>query len=136
LELADGDVGLPPEDAVATAWVEAHVQEALLENRDVVADAGMAGDEREQPVAQSPMRFVERAIGLGADDAVDAQPPALLERADCAVDGVIELVTADSGQQGEAGELGTNLGHDGTEVTAAQDLHQRMLAGLFLAQTQ
>src|SRR5690349_9516433 len=90
LELADRNIGLPAEYAVAAAGVEAHVQEPLLEQRDVVADVGMARDERQQPVTQLPVRFIQRAVGLDADNAVDPQPAPLLERAHRMIDGVVE----------------------------------------------
>ena len=79
LELEDGPLGVLAEDAVDPAGVEPEGAQAALQVGDVVPSQRGRGVVQ-QPVAQLVAGFDERAPGLGPADAVDAQPPPLLER--------------------------------------------------------
>jgi len=75
------------------------------------------------------VRLVERAVGLRPDDAVYAQPAALLERAQRPVDRVVEDVDLTLVlEQTEANELRAQVDDDRPVVSSAKDLHRRMVA--------
>ena len=60
LELAQRLLGLDAEQAVDPAAVEAHVEQPLLQRRDVVAGHQPGRHEEQDPVAEAPAGLVER----------------------------------------------------------------------------
>ena len=91
LEFAKRILGTDAEHPVCPAAVEAHIDQAVLQRGDVVADVRMPHGERQGAIAKPPARFVERPIGLAIDDAIDAQAALLLK----AADGVIATLVED-----------------------------------------
>ena len=73
-----GRFGLGSEDPVDLAHVEAERVEAGLESRDVFAPHHRSSEE-EHPVTEAVAGLVERAPGVGPDDAVDVESLGLLE---------------------------------------------------------
>ena len=92
LELPHRELGLPAEPAVDPADLEAEVEQPLLERDHVVAGEHRAGRVGQQPVTEPPPRLLERAVGVGTDDAVDGEATLLLERPHGAVEAVVEVV--------------------------------------------
>ncbi len=135
LEVAQRMFGLDTEQAVHAAAVEAHVEQALLQARDVVAGNQPGRHVGQDPVSESPPRLVQRVVGLRADDAVDGDAALLLELPDRAVSRVVELrggrlrERVEAGlEQAEHGELGPHLGNCWSGVAAAVgalEEHQR-----------
>src|SRR6059058_5063910 len=78
LEVAQRARGVPAEDPVTTTGIKAEVEQPLLERDDVVTDVRVVQRVGQRSVAEAPPRLVERAVGLLANDAVDAQPALLL----------------------------------------------------------
>jgi hypothetical protein len=80
LKLENGPLSVLAEDAVDTTGVEPQRAQAALEVGDVVASERGRGVV-EQPVGEAVAGFDQRAPRLGPADAVDPQPPLLLEAA-------------------------------------------------------
>ena len=84
LKVAQGLVSERAEDRVDSPRVEAEAAEHALQGGHVVA-AQHAVAVVEEPVTKTAARFDQRVPGLGAADAVDPQPPMILEGTDAGV---------------------------------------------------
>ena len=109
LELAHRVVGVPAEDAVRASRREAQPGQALLECQHVVADHEVPGVELQHPVTQAPARLLQAPVRLRPHDAVDRDPPLLLELPDGHVQGAVEHVPLTVGEQPEAVQPGSDL---------------------------
>ena len=90
LEGAHGRVGRRPVDAIDLVRSEAELGQPGLQRDDVVALDEVLGDVAQHAVTKGPARAVEYGIRLTTDNAVDEQPPALLERLDRLLDVLVE----------------------------------------------
>ena len=123
LELTQGGVGVPAEEAVGSARREAELVQAPLEFRDVVTGHEVTGHVGEHAVTELPSRLVQPPEGVRADDAVDGDAALLLERTHGTVELVIELLRVGDvlTAQAERGKARPHLGDGRADVTSTQE---------------
>src|SRR5262249_7355312 len=102
LKRPKGSLGLASEDAVLATRVEAEGIETPLKQCDIVAAEHWLAQIHES-IAERESAFDQRRPGLGAADAVDAQPALLLKTLD-GVSSRVRVVTVDANEQPGGGE--------------------------------
>ena len=129
LELGHRAGGAGAVDAVGAADVVPHLQQPFLQRPYVLAGERVGDRLVEGAGAEPPAGGVQRAPGLGADLAVDAEATALLEGAYRVLDRPPSNSSGRAGSVGgeqvEADQDASDLGDRGTAVTTSDRTHRR-----------
>jgi hypothetical protein len=125
LELGHGPRRAGAVDGVRTAAVEAHLQEPLLQRPDVLTDQRGRHRVVEGAGAELPPGAVERLPGLGADEPVDSDAPALLEGSYGVLGGFVEGL-GDRRKQVQAHQDRLDLLHGRSGVSTSDRTHARL----------